>query len=73
MIEQGLTLMAMGMGTVFSFLVVLIFAMIITHKCLSVINTFFPETVIETVSPKKAKATNNDEEIAVALAATKAL
>ena len=70
--EQGFTLMAMGMGTVFSFLVILIFTMLITHKCLLIVNKFFPEAVPEVAVPKK-NTTSNDEEIAIALAATKVL
>ena len=72
MIEEGLTVTIMGMGTVFFFLCVLIFAMAITYKILTVVNKFFPEVVLETASVKKISA-SNDEEIAVAIAATKAL
>ena len=72
MLKVGLTLLVMGMGTVFSFLVILIFTMVITYKVLTVINKFFPEAVVETVPAKKTSAAD-DVEIAIAIAATKAL
>ena len=72
LLKQGAVLMAMGMGTVFSFLIILIIAMNITSKVLVFINKFFPEVVPEQATSKKATA-NNDVEIAIALAATKAL
>ena len=72
MLNEGLTVTAMGMGTVLSFLVILIFSMVIMHKCLLLINKFFPEVVAEATPAKKVTA-SSDEEIAIALAATKAL
>ena len=72
MLEEGLVLLAMGMGTVFSFLVILIFTMVITHKVLTVINKIFPEAVIET-APAKKISSSNDEEIAIAIAAVQRL
>lgn len=71
-LKQGCVLMAMGMGTVFSFLVILIIAMVITSKVLVYINKFFPEAVVEVAAPKKS-AISNDAEVAIAIAATKAL
>ncbi|MCR4880447.1 MAG: OadG family protein [bacterium] len=72
MIKVGLTLLIMGMGTVFSFLVILIFTMGITYKVLGVINKFFPEVAVEAAPVKKVSA-SDDAEIAVAIAATKRL
>ena len=48
----GLKLMVIGMGIVFTFLVVMIFAMQITTRVIIFINKFFPEEVPE-VKPKK--------------------
>jgi len=50
LIEQGLNLMLFGMGTVFIFLTILIFA---TGAMSSVINRFFPEKAAVTPSKKK--------------------
>ncbi len=71
MLKIGLTVALMGMGTVFSFLLILVFAMIITAYVLRQIEKIFPEKSVETVSTKTN--TSSDEEIAVAIAATQAL
>ena len=72
MLEEGLIVTAMGMGTVLSFLIILIVSMSLIYKVLLTINKFFPEVVVEATPVKKAAA-SSDEEIAIALAATKAL
>ena len=72
MIEEGLIVTAMGVATVFSFLCILILAMTIMAKILVFINKIFPEVVVEAAPAKKTTA-SSDEEIAIALAATKAL
>ena len=71
-LKQGCVLMAMGMGTVVSFLVILIITMVITNKVLVYINKFFPEVLPEDKTSKKPAA-SNDVEVAIAIAATKAL
>ena len=72
MLEEGLIVTIMGMGTVFSFLCILVIAMLITHKILVFINKFFPEAV-EEIAPAKKPAASDDEQIAIAIAATRAL
>ena len=72
MIKAGLTLLVMGMGTVFSFLVTLIITMVVTYKVLNIINKIFPEAVVE-AAPAKKVSSSNDEEIAVAIAAVQRL
>ncbi|MBQ8476584.1 OadG family protein [bacterium] len=62
----GLKLMVIGMGIVFTFLVVMIFAMQITTRVIIFINKFFPEEVPE-VKPKKS-IKKDDAEIAIAIA-----
>ena len=63
---QGGTTMLVGMGIVFSFLVVLVFAMSIMTKCVMFINKLCPEIIEE---PKKIKKTaSDDSEIAAAIA-----
>ena len=64
---QGGVTMIVGMGIVFSFLVILVFAMFIMTKCVLFINKICPEVIEE---PKKAKkpATSDDAETALAIA-----
>lgn len=64
----GLTLMAIGMGTVLTFLCILIASMRIMSKIVLYLNKVFPEK-IEVTNTTRKTATNSDEEsIAVALA-----
>ena len=63
---QGGVTMAVGMGIVFSFLVILVFAMSIMTKCVLFINKICPEAVAE---PKTKKpAASDDSELAAAIA-----
>ena len=50
LIQQGLSLMLFGMGTVFIFLTILIFA---TGTMSKVILRWFPEKIIEPPAPRK--------------------
>ena len=61
----GLTTMVVGMGIVFSFLTILVFAINIMVKCVEVVNRLCPLPVEE---PKTAKKTTDDSEIAIAIA-----
>lgn len=70
MLNEGLILMCTGMGTVFSFLVILWFAVSIMGKTVSYLNTIFPEKVQEAIKPVKT-AGSSDIEVAVAIAAAK--
>ncbi len=63
--EGGIT-MLVGMGIVFSFLVLLVFAMLIMAKCVTLINKLCPLPV-EEVKTKTTK-TSDDSEIALAIA-----
>ena len=71
MLENGLIITVVGMGVVFIFLTIQVFAMHLTAKVISIVNKFYPETVLEPAKPKAISS--SDEEIAVAIAATKAL
>ena len=62
----GLTTMVVGMGIVFSFLVILIFAINIMVKCVEIVNKLCPLPVEEPKTNKKTKS--DDSEIAVAIA-----
>ena len=64
----GLTLMAIGMGTVLIFLCVLIASMHVMSAIVQYLNKLFPEKV-EVVERKVAKSSDDDSAIAVALAA----
>ncbi len=63
---EGSITMLVGMGIVFSFLTILVFAMLIMAKCVSFINKLCPLAVEEVKT--KAKNTSDDSEIALAIA-----
>lgn len=69
MLNEGLALMLTGMGTVFSFLVILWLSVSCMGKVVMKLNEIFPEKV-ETVKVA-AKPANTDVEIAIAIAAAK--
>ena len=64
---QGATVMAIGMGIVFSFLCVLVVAMLIMSKAVAWLNTICPEVVAEVKQVKKA-SNSNEADIAIAIA-----
>ena len=66
---DGLSVMAIGMGVVFSFLVITIFAMMIMSKVVGYLNTIFPEAAVQGAGVKKS---SDDVEIAIAIAAAMA-
>ena len=68
LLKEGAITMAIGMGTVFIFLVVMIFAMEINSKVLAFIGKYFPEEIPETKTAKKKSASKKDK-IAAAIAA----
>ena len=65
--KDGLFVMIIGMGTVFIFLTVMIWAMYFNGKVLKIVNKYFPEEVpAEKRTVKKSE--NTDDEIALAIA-----
>ena len=66
LLAQGGITMVVGMGIVFSFLVILVFGMSIMTKCVMFINKIWPEAVVE-VKTKKV-TTSDDSELAAAIA-----
>ena len=66
---QGFTIMIVAMGIVFSFLVILVIAMNIMTKCIMFINKIWPEKVDE---PKQKVKSNDESEIALAIAIARA-
>lgn len=69
MLNEGVILMATGMGTVFSFLVILWVAVTCMSKVVCYLNKIFPEKIQVTTKP--VAVANNDVEIAIAVAAAK--
>lgn len=67
LLKEGFFIMVIGMGTVFVFLIIMIYAMEISSAVLKVVGKYFPEEVPEVKTAKK-KVNNSDEEIAVAIA-----
>lgn len=65
----GFTLMGIGMGTVLVFLCVLICSMRIMSTIVLYLNKIFPEKVETVQKAVKKVVSNDDEAIAVALAA----
>lgn len=70
-LSEGLVMMCIGMGTVLCFLCILIVSMNIMSICVAQLNKWFPvkEAAISGNSKSVRSVTNNDETIAVAIAA----
>ena len=62
-LKQGLELMVMGMGMVFSFLIILLIVMKVLAAVVKVLNKYFPEQVAKTQT-----ITNNNDKIKKVLA-----
>jgi oxaloacetate decarboxylase gamma subunit len=56
LIDQGLNLMLFGMGTVFVFLTILVFATTLMSK---LVNRFAPEAPLKPVTPKAPTTASN--------------
>ena len=68
---QGLTAMALGMGVVLSFLIMLIVSMCVMSSVVGYLNKLFPEVVpapAKSKAKKSASAGKEDEQIALAIA-----
>ena len=68
LLKEGAIVMVMGMGTVFFFLVIMIYTMHATEKVLAFVNKFCPEVVEEKTQPKKKVVADNEADIALAIA-----
>ena len=68
LVKDGIFVMVIGMGTVFIFLTIMIFAMQINAKFLKFMNKFFPEEIPQEKPTKRNSSKSNDEEIALAIA-----
>ena len=69
MMQEGLIVTIVGMGTVFLFLTLLVFAMSIMAKIMVYVNKFMPEETEAPVAARKERTT--DEDVAVAIAVAK--
>lgn len=67
LLKDGFIVMVIGMGTVYLFLTVMIWAMDLNGHILKFVNKFCPEEVPVEKKPVK-KTSGNDEEIALAIA-----
>ena len=65
--KDGCTIMFIGMGAVFIFLIITIAAMNLTAYVLKYVNKYFPEEVPVEKKPVK-KQVSDDEEVALAIA-----
>lgn len=68
LLKEGAIIMVIGMGTVFIFLTIMIFAMNINEFFLKFIAKFFPEEIPEVKTTSKKKEASSDEEVALAIA-----
>ncbi|MBQ7125874.1 OadG family protein [bacterium] len=64
---QGISVMLIGMGTVVTFLCVTIVSMFIMSAIVGKLNKLFPETAPAVVGAKRNTASNDDNEVAVAI------
>ena len=67
LLKEGAIIMAIGMGTVFFFLTIMIGAMNLNEVVLKIVGKYFPEEVPEVKTTKKI-VESNDDEIALAIA-----
>ena len=67
--SEGAVVMVVGMGIVFSFLTVLVFAIMIMARCVAYIEKIWPSPVEEVKTTKNTKKSSDDTEIAIAIAA----
>ena len=65
---EGLSAMLIGMGTVLSFLCLMIISMFIMSKIVRKLNEIFPEAIPATANVKKA-ISSDDSEVAAAIVA----
>ncbi len=68
LLDEGLVIMLTGMGVVFSFLIILIFSMLIMANVIKYLNKLFPEAVPEQKVAKPKRQGKDEEEIAIAIA-----
>ena len=65
---DALVVMLVGMGVVFSFLVIMVLTMMIMKPIMAFLNKVFPEEVLQNIDKPSKGASSIDEEIAAAIA-----
>lgn len=68
LLKEGCYVMAIGMGTVFLFLTLMIYSMNIMSKFIKWLGKYFPEEIIENKQNKKTIKKDEGAEIALAIA-----
>ncbi len=71
-ITEGGVVMLVGMGIVFSFLTILVFAIMIMAKAVAYIDKIWPAPVEEVKTSKKKPTATDDTEVAIAIAVASA-
>ena len=66
---EGLSAMLIGMGTVLSFLCLMIISMFIMSKVVRKLNEIFPEAVPVAANAQKKTVVSDDSEVAAAIVA----
>ncbi len=66
--KAGCLIMIIGMGFVYFFIAIMIYCMNINAKVIKMINKFFPEKIEEDNYISKKKTSDNDAEVALAIA-----
>lgn len=66
--NDALLVMIIGMGTVFVFLIVMIWVMDFNGKVLQYVNKIWPEEVPQEAKPARKAVQSDDEEVALAIA-----
>ncbi len=68
LLEDGMIILCIGMGVVFSFLVIMVWAMNIMSVVIKKINNIFPEEIPDENKYSKKNKVSSDSEIALAIA-----
>ena len=65
---DALVVMLVGMGVVFSFLIIMVLVMMIMRPIMAFLNKVFPEEVLQSIDKPSKGSSNADDEIAAAIA-----
>ncbi len=68
LLEDGMIILCIGMGVVFSFLIIMVWAMNIMSAVIKKINNIFPEEIPDENKYSKKNKISSDSEIALAIA-----
>ena len=68
LLQDATVVMLVGMGVVFSFLIIMVLTMMIMRPIMAFLNKVFPEQVLEAIDKPTKSSSNIDDEIAAAIA-----